>query len=76
MRHNRYTIMKTSSLLIASALLAPASILVGLAAPVALSITAVAGVLSVALSDYGTRGPTYFESVRVAAGAEKLPMAA
>ena len=68
--------MKTSTYLIVSALLAPATILVGLAAPIALGVTVTAGVLSVALSDYNTRRPTYLDSVRVAASAEKLPLAA
>ena len=68
--------MKTSSYLIASALLAPATILVGLAAPIALSITAIFGVLTIALSDYGRRRPTCLECAGLVVRAEKLPMAA
>lgn len=68
--------MKTSSYLIATVLLAPATIIVGISVPVALGVSAIAGVLSVAVNDYGARRLTYLEPARVAAKSEHLPLAA
>lgn len=70
------SIMKISSYLLATALLAPATIVVGLSAPIAASVAAIAGVLSVLMTDYGSRRFTYLEPTRVAAKSEKLALAA
>lgn len=46
--------MKTTLSLLSIALIAPATIAVGVSAPIAFGITAVLGVSSILLSDYGT----------------------
>ena len=68
--------MNTTSALLSTALIAPATILVGLAAPVAFGITAVLGLSSIAISDYRDTTPSYAKTVAVAKRTETHPYAA
>jgi hypothetical protein len=58
--------MKTS--LLSVALLAPVSLLFGLAAPVAFGATAILGLSAIALADYG-KNPVTYSTARVTANA-------
>ncbi len=72
----KVTNMNPTTSLIVSSIIVPATIVVGLSAPVALSISAIAGVLSIAFQDYGARRMTYLESAHPAAKTEKHALAA
>ncbi|WP_221032314.1 hypothetical protein [Actomonas aquatica] len=61
--------MNITNSLIVSSLIAPATMVVGLSAPIALGITAVAGVLSIALMDYGTSRMSYLDESKVTVAA-------
>ena len=67
--------MKLPPLFLTTALLAPAAILIGLAAPVAFGATTVLGLSSIALADYGAPKMTYHAHAR-AKSVETLPFAA
>ncbi|MDB4474316.1 hypothetical protein N9023_04860 [Opitutaceae bacterium] len=68
--------MKTTIALLSTALIAPATIMVGLAAPVAFGITAVLGLSSIAISDYRDATPSYAKTAVVAKRTEAHPYAA
>ena len=68
--------MKTTLTLLTTALLAPVAILVGLAAPLAFGATAVLGLGSIALSDYGQPTPNYSMAAATVTKAERHPLAA
>lgn len=72
-------IMKTTTYILAAALIAPGAILFGLAATLAFSISASAGIAAIALNDYG-RVPIDYAHVVVPAPSAKaiepLPLAA
>lgn len=68
--------MKTTIALLSTALIAPATILVGLAAPVAFGITAVLGLSSIAISDYRDATPNYTKTAVVVKRTETHPLAA
>ena len=68
--------MKTTIALLSTALIAPATILVGLAAPVAFGITAVLGLSSIAIGDYRDVTPSYTTTAALAKRTETHPFAA
>ncbi|MCF3648644.1 hypothetical protein [Synoicihabitans lomoniglobus] len=69
--------MKSTTVLLTVTLLAPSAIAFGLAAPVAFGISAITGLLAIAVNDYGTRRLSYLDTkVAAAAKAERLPLAA
>ena len=70
--------MKTSLILFASSLLAPAAVMVGIGAAPLVGAATLAGIGAIALQDYGHR-PTYaheLTAVKAKPSAEHLPLAA
>lgn len=70
--------MKTSIILFASSLLAPAAFVVGIGAAPLVGAATLIGLGSIAFQDYG-RPPTYaseLATVKVATSSEHLPLAA
>ncbi len=68
--------MKTTLVLLTIALAAPATILAGVAAPVAFGVTAVLGLSSIALNDYGKTHSDYMLVTADAKRTERHPLAA
>lgn len=69
--------MKLTPLLLTSALLAPATILVGLAGPIAFGVTTVLGLSAITLADYGTSAVRSYDTAKVkAVRTETHPFAA
>lgn len=69
--------MKLTTILLSTALLAPATILVGLASPIAFGITTVLGISAITLTDYGTAAERRYDTAKVkAARTETHPLAA
>jgi hypothetical protein len=69
--------MKLTTFLLLSALLAPATMLLGLAGPVAFGLTTVFGLSAIMLADYGTPAHRGYHPAKVkAARTESHPFAA
>lgn len=73
---HRLVIMKTTTFLLATAVAAPAAVLAGVSAPIAFGITAVLGLSSIALSDYGNAYRRLEVAPVTAKGRERHPLAA